>query len=104
MIWFIICLIYFDTVLEELVSSVPAVVAFVFEVKVEVPLIAFGNTVVEFVLLVEFDWENAYVDIDAKNMALNIVTDNTIPKRLCFLLTIRIICSCLFITAFKDEI
>jgi len=32
-------------VLGELVSSVPAVVAFVFEVKVEVPLIALGNTV-----------------------------------------------------------
>jgi hypothetical protein len=41
-------------VLEELIASVPAV-AFVFEVKVEVPLIALGNTVVEFVLLVEFD-------------------------------------------------
>jgi hypothetical protein len=39
--------------LEELVS-VPAVV-FVFEIKVEVPLIALGNTVVEFVLSVEFD-------------------------------------------------
>ena len=99
---FIICLIYFDPVLEELVS-VPAV-AFVFEVKVEVPLIALGNTVVEFVLSVEFDWENADAGIDAKNIALNIVTDNTIPKKLCFLLTIRIIYSCLFITAFKDGI
>jgi hypothetical protein len=43
-------------VLEELVS-VPTVVAFVFvfEVKDEVALIALGNTVVEFVLSVEFD-------------------------------------------------
>jgi hypothetical protein len=77
------------------------------EVEVEVELIAPGNTAVEFEVwpAVEFDWENADTDIDAKNMALNIVTDNTIPRlKLCFLLTIKIICSCLFITSFKDEI
>jgi hypothetical protein len=48
-------LIYFDPVLEELVPLATAAVAFVFEVKDEVPLIALGNAVVEFALSVEFD-------------------------------------------------
>lgn len=88
---FIICSNYFDPVLDELVS-VPAVE---FEFVIEVVLLTIGRVVFEFEVepAVEFDWENTdAADIDAKNMVLNIVTDNTIPRlKLCFLLTIEII-------------